>query len=107
LARKSSNIEFLGYVSDKDKWEYLANAQALIMTQREDFGITPLEAMAAGTPVVAYKGGGALITVKPGETGDFFGKQTAQSLTNVLRDFDRKKYKWLQNTGRKLLGGEI
>ena len=93
LAKKSRDIEFLGYVSNAEKWKYLANAQALIMTQKEDFGITPLEAMSVGTPVVAYGGGGAIITVKPGETGRFFDEQNVQSLINVLKGFDRKNYK--------------
>ncbi len=63
------------------------------MTQKEDFGITPLEAMSVGTPVIAYKGGGAVITVKPGEIGEFFDEQDVQSLTNILRSFDHRNYK--------------
>jgi len=93
LAKKSRNIEFLGYVSDAEKWKCLENAQALIMTQKEDFGITPLEAMSVGTPIIAYKEGGAKITVRPGETGEFFEEQDAQSLANVLKRFDSRNYK--------------
>ena len=93
LAKKSPNVEFLGYIPNAEKWKYLANARALIMTQKEDFGITPLEAMSAGTPVIAYKGGGAVITVKPGETGEFFDEQDVRSLTNILRSFDPRNYR--------------
>ncbi|MBA4321103.1 MAG: glycosyltransferase family 4 protein, partial [Flavobacterium sp.] len=60
--------------------------------QEEDFGITVIEAMASGRPVIAYKSGGALETVKPGVTGEFFTQQTADSLAEVLSNFDANKY---------------
>lgn len=90
LAGKS--VEFLGYVSEKNKKELLSGCTAVINTQKEDFGIVPLEAMASGKPVIAYKGGGVLETVVPGKTGEFFTEQTADSLTKALKNFDKNKY---------------
>jgi glycosyltransferase involved in cell wall biosynthesis len=80
-------IKFLTNVSDKDMPGHFAKAQAFIFPGMEDFGIVAVEAMAAGTPVIAYKAGGALDTVVPGEGGDFFEKQTVDSLINALEKF--------------------
>jgi len=82
------NIEFLGRVDEKTKAELLSNAKAFIHPQLEDFGITPVEAMAAGTPVIAYGFGGATETVVPGKTGVFFHEQTWESLLDTLLKFD-------------------
>lgn len=87
-----AKVEFLGYVSDEEKIKYLRNCQALIMTQYEDFGITPLEAMACGSPVVAYKKGGVLETVIEGETGSFYDAQTSESLASVLETFSKEDF---------------
>lgn len=84
--------EFLGFVTEQEKWKLLANCKALIMTQKEDFGITPLEAMIVGKPVIAYKEGGAQVTVLSGETGEFFEKQTVDSLVSILRNFTPTNY---------------
>jgi glycosyltransferase involved in cell wall biosynthesis len=85
-------ITFLGRVSDEVMAEELASAKAFIFPQIEDFGITPVEAMAAGTPVIAYKAGGALDYVVPGKTGLFFEEQTARSLAAALRQFSPRKF---------------
>ncbi len=82
------NIEFVGLVSDAQLKDYYARCQAFIFPQEEDFGITAVEAMAAGRPVIAYQGGGALETVKSGVTGLFFKEQTVQSLSEVLKKFN-------------------
>ena len=87
------NIEFLGRVSDTELGELYSHCQALVFPQEEDFGIVPLEAMAAGRPVIAYRAGGALETVVEGETGMFFDRQDAQSLMEAVRDFDPGRYK--------------
>jgi len=79
-------INFIKNASDKDIENYLAKAQALIFAAYEDFGIAPVEALAAGTPVIAYKAGGALDYVNQ-ETGLFFDKQTADSLVGTLKKF--------------------
>lgn len=80
------NVEFLGRQSDAEIARRLAECRALILPGEEDFGITPLEAMACGRPVIAYRAGGALETVVEGETGFFFDQQTPQALGEVLRD---------------------
>ncbi len=92
LAKTGSLIEFLGYVSEEEKWKLLKNCEAFIMTQEEDFGISPLEAMAMGKPVIAYKKGGALVYVTPQETGEFFEEQTPESLAEVLQSFEATKF---------------
>ncbi len=66
------NIEFLGLVSDKRLADLYAHAKGFVFPQEEDFGITPLESMASGRPVIAYGSGGALETVIDGKTGFFF-----------------------------------
>jgi glycosyltransferase involved in cell wall biosynthesis len=80
-------ISFLANVTDEDMPKHLASAQAFLFAAEEDFGVTPVEAMAAGTPVVAYKAGGALDYVAEGKTGIFFEKQTAASLRKTLQAF--------------------
>jgi len=70
-----ANIEFVGRVSDEEKIRLFARAKAFIHPQLEDFGITPVESMSAGRPVIAYGAGGALETVVEGETGIFFQNQ--------------------------------
>ncbi|TSC90708.1 MAG: group 1 glycosyl transferase [Parcubacteria group bacterium Gr01-1014_2] len=89
---QAKNIKFLGQVSDSELPKYYAGCKALIFPQEEDFGIVPLEAMASGRPVIAYRSGGALETIKEGETGLFFNSQTAESLANVVKTFDYKKF---------------
>jgi len=83
------NVELLGYQSDEKVREYLGKAKALIFAADEDFGIVPVEAQAAGTPVVAYGKGGVLETVIDGKTGVFFEEQTVSSLIGALEKFDK------------------
>lgn len=85
-------VTFLGRVSDTVLEEEFAGAEALIFPGLDDFGITPVEAMASGTPVIAYKAGGALDYIKPRVTGEFFDQQTAISLARVLKKFDGQAY---------------
>jgi glycosyltransferase involved in cell wall biosynthesis len=84
-------IEFKGRLNDKQTAEYYARAKAFLFTAEEDFGITPLEAMACGTPVIAYGKGGATETVKDGITGMFFDRQTPESLMNAIQRFEKTK----------------
>lgn len=86
------NIEFLGHVTDSELENLFAHAQALIFPQIEDFGIIPLEAMAAGCPVIAYAGGGALETVIDKKTGLFFKEQNAASLKGAVEKFQTLQF---------------
>lgn len=83
-----SNIEFLGIVSDEEKARYLSHCRAFIFPQEEDFGLTAVEAMASGRPVIAYRAGGALETVVEGITGKFFDEQNWQSLAEAVIKFN-------------------
>ncbi len=82
-----SNIEFLGAVSEEEKRKYLANCLALIHPQEEDFGLTAIEAMASGRPVIAYAAGGALETVIDGQTGKLFDEQSWEALIDTIIKF--------------------
>jgi glycosyltransferase involved in cell wall biosynthesis len=86
-------VELTGRASDKDIELALASAAGFLFASCEDFGIVPVEAMAAGVPVLAYKDGGALDYIVPGKTGEFFEKQTVKSLVGVINKFDPSKYK--------------
>jgi glycosyltransferase involved in cell wall biosynthesis len=85
----TSNIHFLGYVSDDRIAELLGKAHAFVSAAEEDFGIAIVEAQAAGCPVIVYGKGGALETVTPGVTGLHFEEQTVESLTQVVQEFER------------------
>lgn len=82
------NVTFLGYVSDAQRAELLARCRAYILPGEEDFGIAPVQAQAAGRPVIAYAGGGALDTVVPGQTGLHFDQLTPESLAAAVGQFD-------------------
>ena len=86
------DITFLGKTSDTVTEKEMASAQAFIFPGLDDFGVTPVEALASGTPVIAYKAGGALDYVIPGKTGEFFTEQTPESLAKVLKDFKPERY---------------
>ncbi len=85
-------IEFRGRVSDEEAADLMARCQAFIFPGLEDFGITPLQAQAAGRPVIAYGAGGVLDTVIPGETGELFPEQTVEALAQALASFDPTRY---------------
>jgi len=93
LKRKAKkNIEFLGQLTDKELLGYYGRCQAVIFPQEEDFGLVPLEAQACGKPVIAYRGGGALETVREGPTGVFFSPQTAEALVKTVANFRPEKF---------------
>jgi len=91
-AMAGDTIEFLGYVDDETLEKMFQTAKAFIFPQVEDFGITPLEAMASGCPVIAYKKGGATETVQEGKNGIFFEEQTPESLMDALKKFDKHHF---------------
>lgn len=88
-------VQLLGRQDDAAVADYMSRCRAFVFAADEDFGIVPVEAQAAGAPVIAYGKGGSLETVRPGITGVFFGQQTTQSLERAIgvfegqaRDFD-------------------
>ncbi len=83
----TSNIEFIKSASERLLINLLAGCKALIITGEEDFGLTAIEAQAMGKPVIAFKRGGALETVKKGETGVFFNRQEVGSLIMAINKF--------------------
>lgn len=85
----SANIEFKGYQNDSDLTKLMQKAKAFIYAAEEDFGITIVEAQAAGTPVIAYGEGGAKETVVPGKTGILFNQQTPDALINAVSEFEK------------------
>jgi len=87
LAEDSHNIEFLGRVNEEEKAKLYSNCLAFINPQEEDFGITVVEAMASGRPVIAYQRGGATETVVENRTGLFFSEQIPEDLEAVIRRF--------------------
>lgn len=87
-----ANVEFLGQVTDEELQDAYQRSKALIFPQLEDFGIVPLEAMASGTPVIAYGKGGALETVKNGVSGLHFEEQTVESLVAAMKKFEKSKW---------------
>ena len=86
------NITFLNRVDDATLRDHYARCRALVFTADEDFGIVPLEAMASGTPVIAFGCGGALETVVPGRTGLLFPEQTPESLAQAVLAFERVEH---------------
>jgi glycosyltransferase involved in cell wall biosynthesis len=104
--KAGKSVEFIGAVSDEDRVRLYAGAKAFIVaSEDEDFGITQIEAMAAGTPVIAVRAGGYLETIIEGKTGEFFesvkegtsyhqafNMQTVENLVEVLKTFNPNKY---------------
>lgn len=87
------NVEFLGRVSDEELVKLYSGAKAFIATATdEDFGITPVEAMLCGTPVIAYYGGGFKETVIEGKTGVFYHESTADALVDAVKRFETLRH---------------
>jgi glycosyltransferase involved in cell wall biosynthesis len=81
-------VTFLGYVPNEELPALFARCRAYVLPGREDFSIAPVQAQAAGRPVIAYGAGGALDTVIAGQTGAFFHQQTPEALMEAVRAFD-------------------
>ncbi|MBD8069398.1 glycosyltransferase [Bacillus sp. PS06] len=86
------SVEFLGRISDKDVESYMKKCKAFIFPGIEDFGITPLEVNACGRPVIAFRAGGALDSIKSGVNGMYFEEQNVNALMEVLNSFDSKTW---------------
>lgn len=93
-AKAPANVTLLGFQSADALCRHLQRAKALIFAAEEDFGITPVEAQACGTPVIAYAGGGAIETVRgpsePRPTGMFFDAQTPEAIAAAVEAFERE-----------------
>ncbi len=87
-----SKTEFLGHITDEAKIQLFREAIAFLHPQIEDFGITAVEAMAAGRPIIAFGQGGAAETVMDGVTGTFFEMQTWEDIGNAAIRFDPSRY---------------
>ncbi|HIP50323.1 MAG TPA: glycosyltransferase, partial [Candidatus Pacebacteria bacterium] len=90
--RARDNVEFLERVDDEELANYYARAKAFIFPQEEDFGIVAIEAMAAGRPIIAYRGGDIVEHMKDGKTGIFFDEQTPEALSQVVDEFEKYKF---------------
>jgi glycosyltransferase involved in cell wall biosynthesis len=86
------SVTFLRGKNDEELAHYFQTSLAFIFPGVDDFGIVAVEALAAGTPVIAYEAGGALDYVQPGKNGEFFKEQTAESLASVLSRFNPDSY---------------
>lgn len=85
-------VTFLGYQDDDVVNKYVAECKALLFPGEEDFGIVPVEVMAAGRPVIAFGRGGVLDSVVDGKTGVFFKEQTAESLMDAISRFESMSF---------------
>ncbi|HUD06080.1 MAG TPA: glycosyltransferase [Candidatus Saccharimonadales bacterium] len=86
------SVLFITDAIDEDVAQYMETAKAMIFPGVDDFGIVAVEALAAGTPVIAYKDGGALDYIEDGKNGLFFDEQSVDSLCNVLKTFSNHKF---------------
>jgi glycosyltransferase involved in cell wall biosynthesis len=91
-AAAGPGAEFLGYVPDAEVDRLLSGARALLFPGKEDFGIVPVEAQAAGVPVVAYGVGGVRDSVVEGETGVFHAEQTVASVASAILQFEDMRF---------------
>lgn len=92
LAQTSPLIYFLPPLDQAKLKQYLTHAKAFIFPSEEPFGIAPVEALAAGCPVIAFAKGGAKDYVIPGKNGLFFSEQTTSSLSRAIQEFNQKSF---------------
>jgi glycosyltransferase involved in cell wall biosynthesis len=90
-AMAGPTVRFLGRVADSELAGLYGGAEALLFPGMEDFGIVPVEALAAGCPVIAYGKGGVLDSLEDGKTGFFFQEQSERSLEEAMRRFRRAR----------------
>lgn len=88
-----NNIQFIvGNLTDQKLSWYYQNCRALIFPGEEDYGLTAVEALASGSPVIAYKGGGVTESVESGITGELFDSPDEKSLISALKKFGKNQY---------------
>jgi glycosyltransferase involved in cell wall biosynthesis len=93
LERKAGeSVTFLGWLSEEETKRHFEKCRALVVPGHEDFAIAPVEAMAAGKPVIAIREGGVLETVVDGETGFFFDENSEESLLDAVDRFERTSW---------------
>jgi glycosyltransferase involved in cell wall biosynthesis len=95
------NVEVLGYQSNEVLRDLMRRARAFVFAAEEDFGITPVEAMACGTPVIAFGRGGATESVSDGETGLFFDAPSVASIVDAVERFERSRDQFEPSVIRK------
>lgn len=91
-AKATRNIEVLGYQPDSVLHEHMKKAKAFLFAAEEDFGIIVVEALACGTPVIAFNRGGTAETVTDGVTGIHFTEQTAAAIMDAVRTFEKQQH---------------
>jgi glycosyltransferase involved in cell wall biosynthesis len=92
IAQGCKNIKLMGFQPFAVLKDCLQRAKGFVFAAEEDFGITPVEAMACGTPVIAFGKGGVLETVKQGETGLFFAQQTSKAIMDAISEFECQQW---------------
>jgi glycosyltransferase involved in cell wall biosynthesis len=90
--KAKKNTEIVGALSDQETSDYMSSAKAFLFAAEEDFGIAPVEAQAAGTPVIAFARGGVLETVIEQKTGLFFQEQTVPSIIDAVQRFEKNAH---------------
>jgi glycosyltransferase involved in cell wall biosynthesis len=88
----TDNVTFLGALADRELVEAMQDCEAALFPSVDDFGLVPLEINACGRPVLAYRGGGALHTVRPGVSGDFIERQNADAIVAAVSAFNPNWY---------------
>ena len=88
-SKAGKNVELLGFASDETMADLMGRARAFVFAAEEDFGITPVEAQACGTPVICFGRGGARETVLDGESGLYFMEQNAKELLAAVAKFEQ------------------
>ncbi len=107
-----SNIELMGYLKEDEAIKIIQKAKAFVFAAIEDFGITPVEAQACGTPVIALNKGGSAESVNE-KTGVFFEIQSINSINKAIKEFESKKFdynyirKWAERFSRDRFEREI
>ena len=87
--RAGPTVEFHGHLADRDVTVLMEACRAFCLPGEEDFGLTPVEAHAAGKPVVAFGAGGALETIEDGKTGVFFRSSAVEDVQDAIERCDR------------------
>lgn len=92
LKKMGKNVELLGVQSSEDLKKWLQKAKGFVFAALEDFGIAPVEAMATGTPVIAFGKGGVTETVVEGETGLFYQEQSVGAIVEAVKAFENREW---------------